>query len=226
MTSRVSHSSAVCSPDRGAAGGADQEDAAEPLLVDLVAARDHRVEALVAQDAFERFAAERALVATLTDNLRVQPEQLVERVDKLLGQLKAAEKQIASLQAEKLLARSGELAGAARTVGEVRLVAEFLPGIAGGDLRTLALDIRERLGAEPAVVALFGGGETKAVGVVATNAAARDVGVHAGQLISAACRAMGGKGGGKDDLAQGGGSDPAAAPKAIAAVEEMLADRG
>ena len=44
-----------------------------------------RVEALVAQDAFERFAAERALVATLTDNLRVQPEQLVERVDKLLG---------------------------------------------------------------------------------------------------------------------------------------------
>ena len=51
-----------------------------------------RVEALVAQDAFERFAAERALVATLTDSLRVQPEQLAERVDKLLGQLKLAEK--------------------------------------------------------------------------------------------------------------------------------------
>jgi len=185
-----------------------------------------RVEALVAQDAFERFAAERALVATLTDSLRVQPEQLAERVDKLLGQLKSAEKQIAALQAEKLLARSGELAAAARRVGDVRLVAESLPGIAGGDLRTLALDIRERLGAEPAVVALFGGGSGKAAGVVATNAAARDLGVRAGQLISAACRAMGGKGGGKDDLAQGGGSDPAAAPKAITAVEEMLADRG
>ena len=100
-------------------------------------------------------------------------------------------------------------------------MAESLPGIAGGDLRTLALDIRERLGAEPAVVALFGGGSGKAAGV-----AARDLGVRAGQLISAACRAMGGKGGGKDDLAQGGGSDPAAAPKAITAVEEMLADRG
>ena len=185
-----------------------------------------RVEALVAQDAFERFAAERALVAALTDSLRVQPEQLAERVDKLLGQLKSAEKQIAALQAEKLLVRSGELAAAARRVGDVRLVAESLSGIAGGDLRTLALDIRERLGAEPAVVALFGGGGGKAAGVVATNAAARALGVRAGQLISAACRAMGGKGGGKDDLAQGGGSDPAATPKAIAAVEEMLTNRG
>ena len=185
-----------------------------------------RVEALVAQDAFERFAAERALVAALSDSLRVQPEQLAERVDKLLAQLKAAEKQIAALQAEKLLARSDELAATARPVGDVRLVAVSLPGIAGGDLRTLALDIRERLGTGAAVVALFGGSGGKAAGVVATNAAARELGVRAGQLISVACQAMGGKGGGKDDLAQGGGSDPDAAPKAIAAVEEALAGRG
>ncbi|RRD07200.1 alanine--tRNA ligase [Arachnia propionica] len=184
-----------------------------------------RIEALVSADAFDRFAAERALVTTLTESLRVQPDQLVERVEKLLSQLKSAEKQIAALQAEKLLARSGELAAAARPVGGVNLVAAALPGVTGGDLRTLALDIRERLGQEPAVVALAGGVEGKAAGVVATNAAARQLGIRAGALISVACQAMGGKGGGKDDLAQGGGTDPGAAPEAIAAVEAALADR-
>ncbi len=185
-----------------------------------------RVEALVAQDAFDRFAAERALVSTLTESLRVQPDQLAERVERLVQQLKSAEKQIAALQAEKLLSRSGELAAGARQVGDVRLVAVAVPGVGGADLRTLALDIRERLGQEPAVVALMGGADGKAAGVVATNAAARSLGVRAGQLISLATQAMGGKGGGKDDLAQGGGSRPEAAPQAVAAVEAALAARG
>lgn len=185
-----------------------------------------RVEALVAADAFDRFAAERALVNTLTDSLRVQPDQLVERVEKLVTQLKAAEKQIAALQAEKLVARAGELVDGARTVGGVRLVGVALPGVAGGDLRTLALDLRERLGEEPGVVALAGGAGTKAAAVVATNAGARELGIRAGALIAVACEAMGGKGGGKDDLAQGGGSNPDAAPQAVAAVEASLAARG
>lgn len=185
-----------------------------------------RVEALVAADAFDRFAAERALVSALTENLRVQPEQLLERVEKLVSQLKGAEKQIEALQAEKLLSRAGELAAGARPVGGVNLVAVALPGIGGGDLRTLALDLRQRLGESPAVVALAGGAAGKAAAVVATNAAARELGLRAGSLIATACQAMGGKGGGKDDLAQGGGSDPAAAPEAIAAVEAVLAARG
>lgn len=184
-----------------------------------------RVEALVAADAFDRFAAERALVNTLTDSLRVQPDQLVERVEKLVTQLKAAEKQIAVLQAEKLVARAGELVDGARTVGGVRLVGVALPGVAGGDLRTLALDLRERLGEEPGVVALAGGTGSKAAAVVATNAGARELGIRAGALIAVACEAMGGKGGGKDDLAQGGGSSPDAAPQAVAAVEASLAAR-
>ncbi len=184
-----------------------------------------RVEALVAADAFDRFAAERALVATLSENLRVQPDQLAERIDKLLGQLKAAEKQIASLQAEKLLSRSGELASQTKVVGGVTLAAHILPGISGGDLRTLSLDIRQRLGSDAAVVALIGGTEGKAAAVVATTPAARELGIKAGNLISLAAAAMGGKGGGKDDMAQGGGSNPAAAPEAVAAIEAALAAR-
>ena len=184
-----------------------------------------RVEALVAADAFSKFAAERALVSTLTDTLRVQPDQLVGRVERLVTQLKDAEKQIAKLNAEKLLASSATLVEQAETVGGVRYLGVSTPGVAGGDLRTLVLDLRERLGSGPAVVALIGGSD-KPTAVVATNEAARGLGLRAGQLIGLASAALGGKGGGKDDLAQGGGTDPAAAPMALAAVRSALDSRG
>ena len=184
-----------------------------------------RVEALVAADAFNKFAAERALVSTLTDTLRVQPDQLVGRVEKLISQLKDAEKQIAKLNSEKLLASSAQLVDRAVDVNGVRYLGVHTPGVGGGELRTLVLDLRERLGSGPAVVAIVGGAE-KPTAVVATNEAARGLGLRAGQLISVASAALGGKGGGKDDLAQGGGTDASAAPAALAAVSAALETRG
>jgi alanyl-tRNA synthetase len=184
-----------------------------------------RVEALVSTDAFAKFAAERALVAELTDTLRVQPDQLVGRVERLVAQLKDAEKQIAALNAERLLADAAGMVSQAVDVDGVRYLGVATPGVGGGDLRTLALDLRERLGSGPAVVALVGGAD-KPTAIVATNDAARGLGLGAGQLIGVACAALGGKGGGKPDLAQGGGTDASAAPQALAAVREALATRG
>ena len=184
-----------------------------------------RVEALVSTDAFSKFAAERALVAELTDTLRVQPDQLVGRVERLVAQLKDAEKQIAALNAERLLAGAAGMVSQAVDVDGVRYLGVAVPGVGGGDLRTLALDLRERLGSGPAVVALVGGAD-KPTALVGTNDAARGLGLSAGQLIGVACAALGGKGGGKPDLAQGGGTDASAAPQALAAVREALARRG
>lgn len=184
-----------------------------------------RVEALVSTDAFAKFAAKRALVNELTDTLRVQPDKIVSRVEKLVAQLKEAEKKIAALNAEKLLASSAQLVTQAEDLGGVRFLGVATPGVAGGELRTLAIDLRERLGSGPAVVVLVGG-DAKPTALVATNEAARGLGLKAGQLISLACAALGGKGGGKDDLAQGGGVDPSAAPQAIAAVRGALEARG
>ncbi|HSO70951.1 MAG TPA: alanine--tRNA ligase, partial [Arachnia sp.] len=116
-----------------------------------------RVEALVAHDAFAKFAAERALVSQLTDTLRVQPDQLVGRVERLVAQLKEAEKHIAALNSERLLATASSLAERVQEVAGVRFLGLEVPGVAGADLRTLTLDLRERLGSAAAVVALVGG---------------------------------------------------------------------
>ncbi len=185
-----------------------------------------RVEALVAEDAFQRFAAERALVNTLTDTLRVQPDQVVPRVEKLIAQLKDAEKQIAALRAAELRTNAGELTAQARDIAGVQYLGVELAGVSGGDLRTLATDLRDRLGSQPCVVALIGGSAGKAAALVATNDAARGLGIRAGQLITKACAELGGKGGGRDDMAQGGGTQPEAAPRALAAIESALTHRG
>ena len=181
-----------------------------------------RVEALVSTDAFKSFAAERALVSTLSDTLKTQPDQLADRVEKLLGQLKAAEKEIADLRAKELLGRVGELAASATDAGAFTLVAQQLPGVGGGDLRTLALALRDRLAAQPAVVALVGG-DAKPVVTVVTTEAARAAGAKAGALVGVAATELGGRGGGKDDIAQGGGSDASGAPRALAAIRTTLA---
>ena len=102
----------------------------------------------------------------------------------------------------------------ARQIAGVRLAAKVVPGAEGGELRTLAIQLRDRFGSQPAAVVLIGDGPKPAV-VVATNSGARDRGLKAGQLVRVAAVELGGKGGGKDDLAQGGGTNPAAAQAAV-----------
>ena len=180
-----------------------------------------RVEFLVGPQAFDHFAAERQLVMGLAETLKTQPDQLADRVARMAEQLKAAEKELAAFRSKELLADVGGFLERAVPVGAVELVAESVPGVAGGDLRTLAMEIRSRLGERAGVVALVGGADKPAM-VVATTAAAREQGLAAGDLVRAGVAELGGKGGGKPDLAQGGGSDASRAPQALAAVRAAV----
>ncbi|WP_298130219.1 DHHA1 domain-containing protein, partial [Micropruina sp.] len=124
----------------------------------------------------------------------------------------------------ELLAGAAKLAEKAVTVaGGIRVVAEQVDGVGGGDLRTMALDIRSALGSDAAVVALVGGTGAKPVIAVATNEAARARGAKAGALVGVGAAQLGGRGGGKDDFAQGGGSNGAAASDAVRAVRDAVA---
>lgn len=181
-----------------------------------------RVEALVSTDAFTHLAGERALVHGLTDILKVQPDQLTDRVNKLISDLKQAEKQIADLKAEQLKAEAGAMLQQVRTVGQYQVLALEVPGVGGNDLRGLVTDLRGRLGEQAAVVAVVGGTADKPALVVATTAAARELGAKAGQLVGIGTVPLNGRGGGKDDLAQGGGTNGAGAADALAAIVAAL----
>ncbi|MDR0848436.1 MAG: alanine--tRNA ligase, partial [Propionibacteriaceae bacterium] len=178
-----------------------------------------RVEALVSTDAFDHLAAERALVSRLTQTLNVQPNQVEERIAKLLTQLKQAEKTIADLKAAQSGALASDLVSKGIDVGSYRFVGAVVDD--GSDVRTLANDVRTKLGVVPGVVALVAA-TPKPTLVVATTGEARSLGAKAGALVGVGASVLGGKGGGRDDLAQGGGSDPTQAEAALKAIAAAL----
>ncbi len=182
-----------------------------------------RVEALVGGDAYQFLAREHVLVAQLSEALKVRPEQLPERVNDIVDRLRVAEKEIEKVRLQQLLAAGGELASNAEDIDGVSFVGHEAPGAGGGDVRTLALDIRGRLpGDRPGAAAVIGTANGKPSVVVAVNEAGRAAGLSANTLVRAASVVLGGKGGGKDDVAQGGGSDVSRTGEALTAIRQAL----
>ncbi|WP_330176779.1 alanine--tRNA ligase [Streptomyces sp. NBC_01498] len=184
-----------------------------------------RIEALVGVDAYHFLAKEHTVVAQLQELVKGRSEELPERIAGMLAKLKDAEKEIEKFRAEKVLAAAAGLAGGAKDVRGTALVTGQVPdGTSADDLRRLVLDVRGRItGGRPAVVALFTTANGRPLTVIATNEAARERGLKAGDLVRAAAKALGGGGGGKPDVAQGGGQNPEAVGDAVAAVERLVA---
>ncbi|WP_028636765.1 alanine--tRNA ligase [Nocardioides sp. URHA0032] len=178
-----------------------------------------RVEALVGSDAYRFLAREHLLVNQLSETLKVRPEQLPERVHDIVEKLRVAEKEIEKVRVQQLLAAGAELAAGAAKVGPVNVVAHRADGAGGGDVRTLALDVRGRLPrGEAGVVVVIGAADGKVSVVAALNDEARARGLSANDLVRAVGPLVGGKGGGKDDVAQGGGTDSTRIDEALALV--------
>ncbi|MFI7009700.1 alanine--tRNA ligase [Streptomyces sp. NPDC050145] len=185
-----------------------------------------RIEALVGVDAYNFLAKEHTVVAQLQELVKGRSEELPEKISAMLGKLKDAEKEIEKFRAEKVLQAAAGLADSAKDVRGIALVTGQVPdGTTADDLRKLVLDVRGRIqGGRPAVVALFTTVGGKPLTVIATNDAARDRGLKAGDLVRAAAKTLGGGGGGKPDVAQGGGQNPAAIGDAIDAVERLVGE--
>ncbi|HEX3491075.1 MAG TPA: alanine--tRNA ligase [Streptosporangiaceae bacterium] len=167
-----------------------------------------RVEALVGIDAFRFLARESTLVAQLSEQLKTRREELPERISSIVTRLRDAERDLQRLQSAALLGNAGELAGGAQDVAGAAYVAYQVPdGTPADGIRKVALDVRGRLAADrPGVVVVAGVPADRPTVVVALNDAARAAGLKAGQLVLTATGVLGGRGGGKDDVAQGGGA--------------------
>ena len=181
-----------------------------------------RVEAFVGIEAFRYLAKERSLVLELSEALKVQPEQLPDRVNKLVAQLKEAEKRIADLRSKTVLSDVGSIVAKSHDMWGVGYIAHRADGVSGNDLRTLALEIRNRVQDTASVVAVVGGAVDKPSVVIVTTQSARDRGLDAGELVRVASETLGGRGGGKADIAQGGGTEGSRAEDALKAVEYAI----
>jgi alanyl-tRNA synthetase len=167
-----------------------------------------RVEALVGIDAFRFLARESLLVSQLSEQLKARRADLPDRIAGIVTKLRDAERDIARLQSAQLASVASDLASRAEELNGVLYVAHQVPdGTAADGIRKLALDVRGQIAPERAgVVVTAGVPSDRPAIVVALNDAARARGLKAGELIRTATAAIGGRGGGRDDIAQGGGA--------------------
>ncbi|MGH3256014.1 MAG: alanine--tRNA ligase [Streptosporangiaceae bacterium] len=167
-----------------------------------------RIEALVGLDAFRFLARESVLVSQLSEQFKTPREQLPERISSLVTRLRDAERDLQRLRAARLLESARDVAEGAEDVNGTALVTHRVSeGTESDDIRTLALDVRGRMPrGRPAVVMVVGIPSDRPVVVIAVNEPGQEAGLSAGVLVGIAARALGGGGGGKPDVAQGGGA--------------------
>ncbi|MEX2289889.1 MAG: alanine--tRNA ligase [Mycobacteriales bacterium] len=182
-----------------------------------------RVEGLVGLDAYSYLAREHVLLAQLAAAFKVPSAEVPARVEAIVARLREVEKELAVLRAGQVLQQAGAFAAAARDVHGVAYVGVEAPAGTPGDLvRQLALDVRGRLAADrPGVVLVAAPGERVTL-VAAVNDAGRARGLSANSVLREAAAAVDGKGGGKDDVAQGGGSNAAGIPDALVRAEHLI----
>jgi len=182
-----------------------------------------RVEALVGVDAYKFLAREHLLLNSLTQIIKgARVDELPERINDLLEKIKEIEKELAAVRSAQALGTVSAIADSVTKVGQIDMVTAVLAdGISGDDLRTIALDLRNRLATS--VIALISSSAGKSVLVVAASDSARALGAKSGSLVKLGSAVLGGGGGGKDDFAQGGGTDASKSLEALAAITAAVA---
>lgn len=186
-----------------------------------------RVEALVGADAYQFLAREHVLVNRLTELVKAPADELVDRVERTIGALKEAERELAKVRSAALSANLDGILGAGQEIGPVRLWAFQAPaGTSGGDLRELAMKAKGRMPSGSAWVLVgMAVDDGKVAVVTAAGEAMAERGLGANDLLQAAMPALGGRGGGKAEFAQGGGTEVGGVAAAMTAVEALVRDR-
>lgn len=181
-----------------------------------------RIEALTGQAALDHLVQQADTLATIMGALKAQPSEVAERVDALMGERKALQNEVAQLRRELAMAGGAGQGGGAevKEINGVKFIAQVLSGVSGKDLPALIDEHKERLGSGAVLLIADTGGKVAVAAGVTKDATDK---VSAVDLVKAAVPELGGKGGGgRPDMAQGGGKDAANADAAIAAAEAAI----
>jgi alanyl-tRNA synthetase len=188
-----------------------------------VAAGVRRIEALTGAGALEYVEQGDELLKGLGVLLRGSREEVAPRVQETLAQLRALEKEVRSLKDRLASGQGTDLAAGAIDVQGVKVVATKVEGADAGSLRNAVDQLKNRLGSAVIVLASV---ESPSKIILVSGVTPDQVGkIKAGELVGAVAKQVGGRGGGRPDFAQAGGTDPSQLDSALASVSAFVRER-
>ena len=191
-----------------------------------VAAGIRRVEAVTGANALAYLQSLEDTVGSFSGALKAAPAELPSRLGAVLDQVRSLEKEIAALKGKLASAQGDELMAQAVDVAGIKVLAAMLNGADAKTLRETLDKLKDKLKSAAIVLAVVDGAKVQlAAGITADVLARPGARLKAGELVNFVAQQVGGKGGGKPDLAMAGGSDASGLPQALAGVAAWVAER-
>ncbi|CAM2174305.1 alanine--tRNA ligase/DNA-binding transcriptional repressor [Burkholderia cepacia] len=187
-----------------------------------VAAGIRRVEAITGDNALRYVQELDARVNEAAAALKAQPSELTQRIAQVQDQVKSLEKELGALKSKLASSQGDELAQQAVEIGGVYVLAATLDGADAKTLRETVDKLKDKLKNAAIVLAAVEGGKVSLIAGVTPDASKK---VKAGELVNFVAQQVGGKGGGRPDMAQAGGTEPANLPGALAGVKGWVEER-
>jgi alanyl-tRNA synthetase len=187
-----------------------------------VAAGVRRVEATTGTGVLAYLGETEKSLGRIAALVKATPGEAAERVNQLMESARALEKELERLKSKLASAKGDDLLGQAVDVGGIRVLAAQLDGLDAKALRETADKLRDKLKSCALVLGTVADGKVSLIAAVTPDVTGR---IKAGELVNAVAQQVGGKGGGKPDMAMAGGSDPAALPGALASVRAWVESR-
>ncbi|MEJ7929427.1 alanine--tRNA ligase [Ramlibacter sp. AN1015] len=187
-----------------------------------VAAGVRRVEGVTGANALVYLQQVEATVQSAAAALKAPPSELQARIGQVLEQVRALEKEVGALKGKLASSQGDELLAQAVDVKGVKVLAATLAGADARTLRDTMDKLKDKLKSAAIVLAAVDGGKVQIAAGVTADRMAR---IKAGELVNFVAQQVGGKGGGKPDMAMAGGTDAAQLPAALRSVQAWVAER-
>jgi alanyl-tRNA synthetase len=184
-----------------------------------IAAGVRRIEAMTGYDAYQFDKQTENSLSQIADMTKTNNAQAVDKVAQLIKHQKELEKQIATFQKQLASNQGDELVNQAVEVNGVKLLATTVEGVSGKDLRDVADKLKDKLGSAVIVLAVVSGDKVSLVAGVTKDLTGS---YQAGKILNHVAQQVGGKGGGRPDMAQGGGTQPENIESALASVKDLI----
>ncbi len=185
-----------------------------------VAAGVRRIEALTGENVFAYYQKIEAQLEEAAKAAKATPATLVEKIEHMMAEIKALQSENESLKSKAAKEALGDVMDQVVEVKGVKLLATSVPGVDMNGLRDLGDQLKGKLGEGVVVLASEADGKVNLIAMATDGAMAQ--GAHAGNLIKAIAGKVGGGGGGRPNMAQAGGKNPAGIPDAIAEAKNAL----